>query len=102
LFKEIVYTPVAGWKFTVTDPLGSSTMHFTGADGSLWLEGLPPGTYTIVEGLEFDGVAYHPTRTEVNGEKLFPPTPIVEVTGGGKKDANPQYVRFRNKPNVIE
>ena len=56
-------TPVMGWRFNLTDPLGTSNAYFTDGNGSLLVCGLAAGAYTVSEdpsspilGLKVNGV----------------------------------------------
>lgn len=59
---------LAGWQFTVTDPLGVSSVVYTGADGTYTIDPADNGTYTICESapVETGWVATTPTCRTLN------------------------------------
>ena len=77
--------PVAGWKFNLTDPLGTVNAYFTDSTGTLKICGLVSGAYTVSEDMSSSVIGL-----TVNTIK-FPPSTIYSFT----------WVAGQNEPVVV-
>jgi hypothetical protein len=82
---------IAGWAFTVTDPLLITNTHYSGSDGCIVIDVSLDGFYTIEEEMP-DG--WSVTSTIVNGSPVTPAQSVtIEVNG---KDSVSYSVTFGN------
>jgi hypothetical protein len=82
---------IAGWMFTVTDPILITNTHYSGNDGCVVIDVSLDGFYTIEEEMRTD---WSVTATLVNGNPVTPTQSVtIEVVG---KDSLSYSVSFGN------
>jgi len=85
--------PTDGWLMHLIDPLGSTTDHFTDANGVTEFCGLTPGFYTVEEDLPANWIV---VATIDNGTPVAPTTTVLVQLKNGLKD-NTYTVEYTNE-----